>query len=394
MKIGIITYHFPYNSGAALQCVALQTALEKLGHEVQVINYRPWYHQIRYTPKKNILFVIRDHYANSGHRNPVKRSLSALYKGAKAVHFNLFKAQAFRISENKFARFVNSYMKETRLYRTLEELRADPPDCDAIISGSDQLWNTEQTKGGFDPAYFLSFAPKGCTKMTYAVGVNFADNVSNVAEVKRLIAGMDAISLREEKYYRTIRRISRKDMPIHQDLDPTLLHEADVYAQFESKTCSLPKGPYILTYTMNDKIQGRVYAAAKKLAKETGLPVIDITGNPLRKEAIFGVPTVKAGPDEFLSYIKSARYVVTNSFHGTAFSIIYRKQFVVIPHSKTGNRVTDLLHRLGLDSRWSNAQEKALEIVKSPVDYTAAETKIAALRQESLDFISSVCGAR
>lgn len=394
MKIGIITYHFPYNSGAALQCVALQTALENMGHEVQVINYRPWYHQIRYTPKKNIVFVIKEHYETSAYAGFAKRCLASLYKGLKAVYFNLFKSKMFRVSEEKFSRFVRRYIKESRLYRTLEDLQKSPPECDVIISGSDQLWNTELTKGGFDPAYFVSFAPRGCKRMTYAVGVNFADNVSNVSQVKQLIADMDAISLREEKFYRTIKRISRPGMPLHQDLDPTLLHDAETYTRFESKTCNLPSDSYILVYTMGDKVQGRVYAVAKKLAEETGLPVIDITGNPVRGAYTFGVPSIKAGPDEFLTYIKSAKYVVTNSFHGTAFSIIYRKQFVVIPHSKTGNRVTDLLHRLGLDSRWSNTQEDALAIIKNPVDYSVAEKRIAALRQESLDFIASVCSAQ
>ena len=102
---------------------------------------------------------------------------------------------------------------------------------------------------------------------------------------------------------------------------------------------------------MGDKSQGRVYSAAKKLREESGLSIIDITGNPLRKDTVFGVDSIKAGPDEFLSYIKNARYVITNSFHGTAFSIIYHKQFVVVPHSKTGNRVTDLLERVGLNSQ-------------------------------------------
>ena len=140
---------------------------------------------------------------------------------------------------------------------------------------------------------------------------------------------------------RFIKRASKDGFPLYQNIDPTLLLDSYVYERFEAPVSVLPQSSYILTYTMGDKSQGKVYAVAKKLGQELNLPVIDITGNPSRKNEIFGVNSAKAGPDEFLTHIKNAEYVITNSFHGTAFSVIYHKQFVVVPHSKTGNRVTD-----------------------------------------------------
>lgn len=393
MKIGIITYHFPYNSGAALQCTALQTVLEKMGHEVCVINYRPWYHQNGYTPKKNAAYVFRDTYAANASENIVKRLYRALLLGAKAVAFNSVKKKSgpFQVMENKFAPFVKRHLKETRVYRTLDELRQAPPDCDVIFSGSDQLWNTELTHGTFDPAYFITFAPEGCKRATYAVGVNFADTVTNRLQIQELVRALDAISLREDKYMRIIKRASDNRIPLHQDLDPTLLLDAREYAPFEAEPCQRQKQPYIVTYTMGDKSQGQVYATAKKLGEMLNIPVIDMTGNATRGNRVFGVESIKVGPDEFLSYIKHAAYVVTNSFHGTAFSVTYRKQFVVIPHTKTGNRVTDLLNRVGLSSRWCSSQEEAIKLIQMPVDFTGVTENIAALREQSMNYIASVC---
>ena len=391
MRVGIITYHFPYNSGAALQCLALQTILQNLGNEVSIINYRPWYHQNRYTPHKKIIFSMQDFYEKNVNLKPIKRIAKSVHFGYKTLCFNLFQSKEFKICDKKFSGFVKSYLNETCVYRTWEQLKNTPPKCDVIISGSDQLWNTALTNGEFDPSYFMTFVPENCRKATYAIGVNFLDNPSTLMKVGRLLNGLEMISLREEKFLRSIKRVCGANTRLYQHIDPTLLLKQCDYERFESTQIQFPQSPYILTYTMGDKSQGRVYSAAKKLREESGLLIIDITGNPLRKDTVFGVGSIKAGPDEFLSYIKNARYVITNSFHGTAFSIIYHKQFVVVPHSKTGNRVTDLLERVGLNSRWSENVDTCIEALKKSIDYTYVEDKINSLKNESLKYLSIVC---
>lgn len=392
MKIGTITYHFPYNSGAMLQCVALQTVIEKLGHEVCVINYRPWYHQNRYTPHKNLACVVKSARAEAKEKRlPLCRRWYTVGRTlGKAIAFNAVRSKYVIPSEEKFSAFVKRHIHETRVFRTVKELEQSGLELDAIFSGSDQLWNTQMTEGNFDPAYFMTFAPAGCRCVTYAVGANFAEDVYTVEQLKKLAGHLDTISLREEKYMRVVRR-AVPHVPLRQDLDPTLLLEAGEYAPFEAPESCLLHREYILTYTMGDKSQGKVYALAKKLGEETGLPVIDITGNPSRGEAVFGVHSVKAGPDEFLTYVKNAAYVVTNSFHGTAFSVIYRKRFVVVPHTKTGNRVTDLLARVGLSDRWSGDPARCEEIIHCEPDFSATERLLPPLRNESVDFIARVC---
>ncbi len=395
MKVGIITYHFPYNCGATLQCLALQTKLRKLGHEVCVINYRPWYHQNRYTPHRNCFAAMCDTYRNSQKKDALRKLKEALLEGKKIIDFNRDKARTskFAISDEKFASFVKRHLNETRVYRSVKDLRRNPPDCDVIFSGSDQLWNTALTNGLFDEAYFVTFAAPGTKRATYAVGANFADDAANITQLKKLVADLDAISLRETKYMRTVSRAKSDKTVLHQDLDPTLLLQQEDYAQFEAdESCIACKKPYILTYSMGDVSQGKVYSAARQLGQKLGMDVIDITGNPSRAEVIMGVNSVKAGPDEFLAYIRNASYVIANSFHGTAFSVIYHKQFMIIPHSTTGNRVTDLLERIGLGDRWTDVTKHCIEYIETPIDYSSVDARLSELRAESESYINSLCG--
>lgn len=394
MNAGIITYHFTYNCGATLQCLALQTKLQQLGHDVQVINYRPWYHQNRYIPQRNIPYAALEAYRASERKFP-KNIKDACIGIKKTYKFNIDKEKTdkFRISEKKFTPFVKKYLNETRLYRTVAGLKAFPPKCDVIFSGSDQLWNTALTNGYFDEAYFVTFAAENTKRATYAVGANFSDDAHTTQQLKELAAGMDAISLRETKYMRTVSRLKSEKTILHQDLDPTLLLQQKDYAPFEAdESCIACKKPYILTYTMGDASQGKVYSAARKLSEKLGIPAIDITGNPIRGANIMGVDSVKVGPDEFLTYVKNAAYVIVNSFHGTAFSVIYHKQFMVVPHSSTGNRVTDLLERIGLSDRWKNTSDECVSSIEDTIDYSAVDATLAELRAESVSYISSLCG--
>ena len=395
MKAGIITYHFPYNSGAALQSLALQTVLSSMGHEVSILNYRPWYHQNICTPNKNVVYIMQEsmEQEKAAGTDLLHRMVHAGRAGSAAAKFNMSGSDSFKISEQKFGSFVKRFHHETQVCRTFEDLKKIAGDYDVLFSGSDQLWNTNLTKGQFDPAYFLTFAEPHTKCVTYAMGVNFRDDVVTNRQLAELIRGLDCISLREEKFIRTIRR-AMPSAKIRQDIDPTLLLQKEDYAPFEAEPNEFMGQPYIMTYTMGDGSQKYVYAAAKQLSEKLGIPVRDITGNPLRKEKVFGVECVKGGPDEFLSYIKNAAYIVTNSFHGTAFSLIYGKQFVTVPHLTTGNRVTDLLKRVGLQGRICRSEEECLERIEVPVDHTEARERLAVLREASMDYLRDVMSGK
>lgn len=383
MKVGIITYHFPYNCGAALQCLALQTKLEQLGHEVCVINYRPWYHQNRYTPLKNPIY-----FAGKRFRDPadnlwlrIRHALGGFLRTVSSWRTYPYVSK----KENKFRPFVKRYLHETKIYRTLKKLQKDPPKCDIYISGSDQVWNAAITNGVFDSAYFLNFGNVNVGKMTYSVGADFR-NLENPAKMlEDLVKDLDVISMREVKYEPVVREAAKGKIETHIDVDPTLLLTAEQYERFMPDMPKEP-APYILTYTMTGETQKQIYNGARILSEKTGLKVIDVSGDPnmMNKKV---EDNRLCGPDEFLWYVKNAEYVVTNSFHGTVFSVLFRKKFITIPHAQTGNRVTELLDKLGLSQRYHTVTTAAINRITNDIDYQDAHAKLDALRRNSAEFL-------
>lgn len=395
MKIGIVTFHFPWNCGAALQCVALQTYLEKIGHEAQVIDYRPLYHVNRYSEYKHPVYLARKAAVrkspNEGKVPRVKRAATAYVNTVKSWR----KHDQVAPQAKRFRDFAGRHMHLTSMYRTVDKLRSNPPDCDLYVSGSDQLWNAKLTGGKFDPAYFLDFGPDDAGRITFSVGADFAAVKFPQSKLIKYVGKLDSISLRETRCLETVRGaceyIGQGDKPIHIDLDPTFLLEREDYEQFEDSV-DVPED-YIFVYTMpNPQSQSIANKVALALGKEKGLPVIDACGNPVQGNRT--VPDHRVcGPGEFLSYVKNATYVVTSSFHGTALSVIYGKEFVAIPHTDTGNRVTELLDKLGLSTRYHDNAKGALAAFADKVDYATCYDNLQGLREESRTYLKE-CAQR
>ncbi len=388
MKIGVITFHFPFNCGAALQCYALTRTLEAQGHEVQVINYTPWYHWNRYASRKNPVY-----YAKKKWRDPARNVLTRSYHAAKGFRDTVRSwkgAKARLVREQKYTAFRSAHLHETRLYRTLKQLRAHPPKCDLYLAGSDQLWNTKLTDGTLDPAYLLDFGPESVRRVTYAVGTYFKDAGQAKKALAPRIGRLDAVSLREAKFLRPVMQAAGRDMPVHLDVDPTLLLDASDYETLLPRT-PLEEKPFILVYTMPGPAQAQVNEAAKRLASRTGLHLIDVNGNPNARNREVGDSRI-GSPEEFLWYVKHASYVMTNSFHGTVFSVLFEKPFATVLHKETGNRVSELLEKLGLSARCTDSTDAADAVIEQPVDWNEARAALPALRAESQKYLRWCCG--
>lgn len=383
MKVGIITFHFPYNCGAVLQCLALQTKLEELGHEVCIINYRPWYHQNRYTPLKNPFFFSSKCFHDST-ESLTRRYIYAVDGFLRTVYSWRHYPMAVK-KEQYFRTFVSKNLHETRVYRSLKQLQKIPPKCDVYISGSDQLWNSGLTGGKLDSAYFLNFGDTSVGRMTYSVGTNFTNLEKPEEVLQNLVKSLDIISLRETKWLAEVEKATKGKQEIHVDVDPTLLLDAKHYTQFMPNMPNEPES-YILTYTMIGTTQKQVYNGARILSERLGIKIIDICGDPnIMNQKV--KDNRLCGPGEFLKYVQNAEYVITNSFHGTVFSVIFQKKFITIPHAQTGNRVTELLDKLGLFGRYHYVTMDAVEEVTNEIDYSAVSEKLDALREESISFL-------
>ena len=383
MKIGIITFHFPYNCGAMLQCAALQTALEKKGHEVEVIDYRPWYHQNRYTPRKNPMVFAKSCYAGK-EGNAFRKFLSGC-RGYGRIVLSWKDAGKKKDQDSRFKNFRVKHLHTGKVYRNIEALKKNPPKCDLYVSGSDQLWNAHITNGELEEAYFMTFGGPEIGRITYSVGADFSEcKPGYEEELKKLLAGIDSIALRESKWLPVIEQCA-PDKPTAVTVDPTFLLQKDEYdAMITDK--ELETEPFIFTYTMPNDTQAKINNAAKIFGEKIGMKVIDASGDP-KKWNLKVEDHRLCGPDEFLWYMKHASYVFTNSFHGTAFSVIMEKQFYVIPHSQTGNRAVELLEKVGLQSRIATSGNEAANRMTNPIDYEPVRRNKAALREESMSYL-------
>lgn len=364
MKICVITFHDTLNFGASLQCTALAHYLNSSGHDASIVNYLPEY----VLDKKSGFKEIKNIGKSS---NKVK----ALVKGLAY----LSKSGNIKEKNRNYESFLSSNIQRTKAYHTLDDLMKDPPEADLYICGSDQIWNPALTGGKLDPAFFLKFA-KG-RKAAYGASVGELDIAGNAEELKELTGDFMRISVREKSVAPDMAKAVGKDVSVV--LDCTLLLDKDEYIKMESTWPETQK-PYVLIYNVQNSVES--VRIAQKIASEKGLDIIDISPNPFAK--VKGVrKLMNIGPGEFLRLFHGAEYVVTNSFHGTVFSIIYEKNFWALGHSKRAGRTFDLLESLGLLDRFI---KESSEITDYAVNYSIVKDLLEKRRKESTDYIASL----
>lgn len=352
---GILSVPRADNYGSVLQCYALQTALKGMGIDNEIIDY------------VSPFLVGRYKIWNSD-----SSSLKAWLKSNIKSFFML--GQEIR-KKRKFEDFRNHYM------RFSEKTVYDKRDIDTyatLICGSDQIWNTRITER--DSTFFGDFIDTVTKKAAYAVSLGYTDRCEEeIAFYKRNMEGFSQIGVRESTDIEFVRQCTDGKVPVKHVLDPTLLLEKQDWQKF-----LVPKAQskrYILAFIfMNDK---KAVSAARELSDKMGLPVYTI-GQGLRKynqenfRVISGV-----GPIEWLNLINEAEFIVTNSFHGTAFSIEFEKQFMSIPYIGTENRMLSLLSLLGLEDRVYDIGIKYPGII----DYKIVMQKLAKARKKSYEFL-------
>lgn len=321
MKACILTFHSANNYGALLQAYALQSFLEMNAIDVKILNY---YSEDISRSYKFPLFS--DFFHNT------KRSLVLTIQ-----HF-LFKGK-----RKKCNSFRKQYLCLTKEYDKTNIALAND-EADIFIVGSDQVWNYQIINQ--DDVFFLSFVKN---KITCSYAASFGvDSIPNKFEdfYKNHLSKIKFISVRENSGVTLCKKII--DREVEQLPDPVFLLPKSMWETVQKKPKSVK--PYILVYkiTKADKL----LTFAKILSKKTGLQIIYVPND--LKDGIIGSLNLSVGPEEWLGYIKNAEYVITNSFHGTVFSIIFKKKFfveVANNSNKTGSRLYSLLELFDLQNR-------------------------------------------
>ena len=372
MKTGVITFHFTHNQGAVLQSFALQKVLQKLGYEAELIDYCPSYHTIRYSAKKNPFAMAKMNVIKQNGKGLIPNTINYAKGFLKGIYFSL--AGTYKLREEKFNSFLSKNLKMSVKYKTLKQLRKNPPSYDFYISGSDQLWNPDLLDGNFDPAYFLNFGGESVKRLTYAVSMRESYTEKERGEMSELLKMIDCLSVRESN--NVLDEISGNHYTVC--IDPTLLLSKEDYSSVEAK--NEEDSPYVFVYALENSLV--LANAAGIIAEKLGASIIN--GSPEKIKISGAKLATDYSPDEFLSYIKNSKFVLTNSFHGTAFSIIYNKQFVTVPHTSRSKRMIELLDKLNISDRlW---KDSTCDWQKE-IDYEAANKNLEKLKEDSISYL-------
>lgn len=368
MKVGIISIHSAHNYGSVLQAYALQEELKKFSNSVKIINYRPYYLEKRYK-----LFSIGIYKEYKGFFNKI------IHLGWRVLKFK-DRYQKY----TKFKNYINNRYNLTKKYKRYEELKDEADNYDVVFCGSDQIWNTDITNG-FDKTFYLGFAGKNTIKASYAasVGRNKIDDKYE-SEYYEYIKQFDFISLREKSSKNLIEKYTDKEVYIN--IDPTLLikkEEWDILSK--NSKINIPY-KYIFVYILEENEE--FIKIVNALSNYLGMKVVSISKKKRFNNEII---IQNAGPEDFLKLFKDAEFVVTNSFHGTVFSLIYEKRNCIVPHKKTGNRMCDLMETIGLKERIAKDCESLnLKEITKIIDYDAVKEKLEKEKQIAEDYIRSV----
>jgi len=351
-KVGIITFHAATNFGATLQAYALYQFIKDQGFEVEIIDYQPsrmiWeYRKLKYLSHRIL-----------PNKNIVKNII-------KSIKNEKFRSLNIKVSD--------------RRYKTREELKEGCKIYDIVICGSDEIWNVDSKFTGFDGSYFLDFIEKEeARKISYAPSFGW---VKDMGEQKNKICDLlkefDAVSVRDTNSINLVRECN---VSAEKVLDPTFLGEY-------SKITELPQTPeeYVLVYGFLSREEGDY---VKAVAREAGLTIIAIgeswKGSP--KQTLIGI-----SPETWLGYFAKATYVFTNFYHGSIFSIIFRKPFTVFVRPEKSIKVVDLLTEMEFKNRMINQGTLPKKpVFNTEIDFN--EEKIEGMIRKSKEYILKALG--
>ncbi|MBP3635034.1 MAG: polysaccharide pyruvyl transferase family protein [Bacilli bacterium] len=341
-KVGIITFYNAYNYGAFLQTFATQKVLENK-FDVSVIQYSC-------------------------------KDIKKHYRLIKTVNIKKFAKSILFLPHN-----IKRKAKFLRCINTKLSLKDITSKFDYVIAGSDQIWNINLT-GGYDNVYSLEYF-KNAKKISYASSIGDETLVQKNKDIyNRILNNIDNISVREESAKEELNKISDKKIKVN--LDPTLLLTKEEWKTYV--TSNPISDSYIFSYFVG--VTQDNYDALNRLSKKFNMPVVSYSENPKENNIIKHCYT--DDPFEFITKIKDADFIFVSSFHATVFSIIFNKEFYCMPPKDKGNRIINLLKKLGLESRIIYDKDDIDKIdLYEKIDYEPVNKKLNEYRKDSLEWL-------
>lgn len=384
MKIGIMTSNAAFldNYGAVLQAFAMTSQLEMWGDTPEIINYQ-------YSTGEQIVSA----------EYSVDRSVKARLKYIFSDEVSIRQKVLYRCARNKrelqtelFRQFVKKNIPiDLHGVITYDDLKNQKLKYDCLICGSDQVWNPLIHSKRNDPGFFLQFGSETCKRIAYApsFGISVLPDEAKT-NLKEYTDRFDALSVREKSGAEIMSGVCGRDVPVV--LDPTMMADPSVWKKFDKMPVGMPN-QYILVYRFGR--MAYMEKQIKHIASELKLPVLEI---PVSIESygkgsklLFGV-----GPEEFVSLIRNAKMVLTDSFHASVFSILNHTPFYTFlrqgknEENNMNSRMENLLEMVGLQDRLIYPDSEILEV--SEIDYQNADEILTKKREASQEYLQSALG--
>ena len=367
-KVGIITLHRVTNYGSVLQAYALQEKIKEIGYDVQIIDYRP-----SRAKMSNMLKGLKDK------NNLLKKSI-IIRTIVRAIML-----PSYILRFRTFKKFLNKYLNLTGEYYVEEEdfTNSNNLSFDIYCTGSDQVWNSEWN-GKIDKPLFLSFVSDNNKKIAYAASFGKKKLDSwEMEETKKLLDRYDYISVRELDGLNILKELGIKNAKCV--LDPTLLLNGDEWRKLSSN--KFKKEEYILVYNLNRN--KRIHDYAVRLSKKTGCKIKYITYQ-IHDFYKKGHMYCNTSVENYLSLIDNAKYIVTDSFHGVAFSINFNKNFIVIYPDKFSSRLESILNLTKLTNRVVKKENN--ELLLDSINYDNVNKSLLEYRNKSIHYLVKSLG--
>lgn len=380
-KIGLAIVTYVNNYGSFLQSYATQEAIEKLGFDTEVINTDG--------VKKMICRARKKYFLSRITNKSELKSYIVTIRGIVKKWTDRDYAEKISIRNEKFACFRDQTFSFSPPFDSWEKIgKYCRKTYRAVLVGSDQLWRPANIEGGY---YTLKFVPEKVNKIAYATsfGVSKLPHKQAV-KAREFLPGINYISVRENSGRKLVKNLTGREVPLV--CDPVMLLTREEWEKHMKQRAV--SHDYILCYFLGDNEENLRFA--KEMKKKTGLSLVGIVhaaGYNKKAEEYFDEMPFDADPFEFISLIKYAEYVLTDSFHCSAFSIIFEKKFFAFrrfsdsDEMSTNDRLVTLFKLTGVTGRLISGYENITELAGRETDYKKVNDRLAKLRVYSAEYL-------
>lgn len=364
-KAEIITIFDNTNFGTYLQALALALVIKKSGFEVEIMDY------IRPGQSEEAWKRFADNFI-------------------KKIYYTFWEFPRWRKLRNGCHQFVSHFVPSSKIrYTSYEDLKSNPPLADIYVTGSDQVWNSIYNEG-IDKSFYLDFAPPGSKRVAYAASIGMPEiPEGEVEETKRLLHKYSAITVREADASRILAGLGFNDVPVV--LDPTLLLDKTAWTDIARRFSPIKTEPYILVYSVEEKAQNELIGRyAGMISSKHGWKIYEISYNSYHRRLKFADRHfLQVTPEIFLQLMLNAEFVIVSSFHGTAFSINFNKQFLTVTPNRFNSRVDNILTLCNLKDRLVTSPSLDIEALQ-PIDYGKVNKIIETERNKSISLLNNM----